>query len=378
MKTILNLFGLFLAISSYSQTYEEQLNKAGEALGKKEYCTALPFFKDAFKDETKIGTYDYAYGSVAAANCNEEQLALIWLKKASEKGFGQNNGEIDFIASDPSFEKLHNYKEWNEIISSIRSALAEKNAIQKKKDENWLAEINNNKINSKSKKAKAGFALYFIKVDTINVPFLVYVPKNYNPKIATKAIVYLHGGVVNTDNFNYQNSDLAKGEPIFAVGEKFNAIIIYPFGKKTFGWVNQLKAFENVNSIVKQVQKTYNIDAKKIYLGGMSNGGSATFWFASQKNNIYKAFYTFSALPKLEIGEINFSNITKPIFSVHAKDDDLYKTDEIQKLYETQKLNAKNWNFETIENGGHGFIYQPNGKEIIETTFNKMLEKRKN
>jgi predicted esterase len=377
MKKYVFIITYFIVQVSFAQTYEEQLGKAGVAIGKKDYCAALSIFKNAFKDETKIGTYDYAYAALSAANCKEEQLALQWFKKAADKGFGQNPGEIDFIITDSGFEKLHAYKEWNETITFIRKAIKEKEILQKKKNEEWLSTINKNaikpKINGKFSIANAGFAVYFTKVDTLKVPYLVYVPKKYNPKIPTKAVVYLHGGVVNTESFNYQNTDLATGEPIFALGEKYNAIIIYPFGKKDFGWVNQLKAFENVNTIVKQVQQTYNMDKKNIFLGGMSNGGTATFWFASQKNNMYKAFYTFSALPKLEIETLNFSNLTKPIFSVHAKDDDLYKIEDVQKMYETQKSNAKNWQLEIIENGGHGFIYQPNGKEIIESVFRKMI-----
>jgi predicted peptidase len=263
----------------------------------------------------------------------------------------------------------------------MKQAVVDKQLMDKKKSEDWLKTIDANKISAKSKKkfnkASGGFALYFTQVDTLKVPYLVFVPKNYNPKKPTKTIVYLHGGIVNADQFNFDNPELGTGEPIFSVGENLNAIVIYPVGKKDFGWVNQKAAFENVLTVIKNAQQAYNIDNKNIVLGGMSNGGTATFWFASQKDNIFKGFYTFSALPKLEISAIDFTNLGqgKPIYSMQTKDDDVFKFDDVNAIYSAQKTVAKDWQMEVLENGGHGFIYQQNGKELMNNVFKKLFPK---
>jgi predicted peptidase len=357
------------------------MNKAGEALQKKDFCAALTIFQTAFKDSAKIGTYDLAFAAVAAANCNAEKQALNWLKISQLKGLGLNPGEADGVANDPSFDKLRGFKEWTEFVNAMKQAVVDKQMMEKKKSEDWLKTIDANRISAKSKKkfnkANAGFALYFTQVDTLKVPYLVCVPKNYDPKKPTKTIIYLHGGIVNSDQFNYQNPELATGEPIFSAAENFNAIVIYPVGKKDFGWVNQKAAFENVLTVIKNVQQAYNIDRKNIVLGGMSNGGTATFWFASQKDNIFKGFYTFSALPKLEIGDVNFVNLTqgKPIYSLQTKDDDVFKFDDVNTIYSAQKSVAKDWQMEILDNGGHGFIYQQNGKEMVNKVFKKLFSK---
>ena len=381
MKQILTGITLLIAQITFAQSYDEQMGKAGESLQKKEYCNALSIFKTAFKDTTKTGTYDFAYAAVAAVNCNDEQQALVWLKKSQQKGLGQNTGEIDGISNDSTFVKLHKYPEWSAFVNSMKKALADKELLQKKRNNEWVETITANKIKANQKgkfnKCRSGFALYFSKVDTLEVPYLVYIPKTYDPVKPMRAIVYLHGGVANETIFNFNNSELGVGEPIFSIGDTYNSIIIYPFGKKDFGWVEQLTAFKNVLTIIDKVKATYHIDTKNIFLGGMSNGGTATFWFASQKPNIFKGFYALSALPALKIGAINFKNITqdKPFYSINAKDDEVYKIDEVSKIYNDNKVAAKGWNFDTLQNGGHGFIYQQNGKEILENVFKKLLSK---
>lgn len=382
MKKILAGILILAFKLSFGQSYDEQMGKAGEALQKKEFCNALTIFKNAFKDETKSGTYDYAFAAVSAANCNEEQQALIWLKKSKEKGLGQSSNEIDYISNDNGFINLHKYPEWTEFIASMKQSLLEQQQLQKKQSDEWVATILVNRIKNNQKgkfnKCKPGFALYYSKVDTLEVPYLVYIPKLYNPAKPMRAIVYLHGGVANETNFNYQNPELGKGEPIFSIGDTYNSIIIYPFGKKDFGWVDQLAAFKNVLTIIEKTKATYNIDNKNIFLGGMSNGGTATFWFASQKPNIFKGFYALSALPILKVGAINFSNISsnKVLYSLNAKDDDVFKFEEVNKIYLENKALAKGWKFETLQNGGHGFIYQQNGKEILESVFMKLFSKK--
>jgi hypothetical protein len=94
-----------------------------------------------------------------------------------------------------------------------------------------------------------------------------------------------------------------------------------------------------------------------------------------QQFNFFKGFYTFSALPKLEIGDVNFVNLTqgKPIYSLQTKDDDVFKFDDVSKIYAAQRAVAKDWQMEILETGGHGFIYQQNGKELVNEVFERLF-----
>ncbi|WP_313600661.1 carboxylesterase family protein [Epilithonimonas vandammei] len=372
-KNFITLLGILFINYSFAQNFEQQISNAEEFVSKKEFCKAYDIFKSALNTENQGGKFEYYYASISAANCEKNDDALKWLNVAQEKGLGLQNGEIEYIKKDENFRKIRNTEQFSSIINSIEKKLVEKKNIEEQKSKEWISDITKNTIPQKKSKfnfAKPGFALYYSTVDNVNVPYLVYVPKNYNPTKSLKAIIYLHGGIVNTEIFNFDKPEI-KQEPIFGLSDKFNSIIIYPFGKKDFGWLNQKKAFENIYKIIEQVQKTYNIDKRKIYLGGMSNGGTATFWFASQRPSIFAGFYAISANPKLEIGEINF-NFDKPFYEIHTKDDNVFKFEEVEKIYNKNK--SKNWHFETIENGGHGIIYQEQGSKIFENLLSKLIQ----
>lgn len=221
--------------------------------------------------------------------------------------------------------------------------------------------------------APHGFALYFSKVDSLNVPYLVYVPKNYDSSKPHSLIVFLHGGV-SIDSFQYKNASFASGEPLFSIVDKYNDIVLYPFGRKDFGWVKQQAAFENIIVEISQVEQTYHINKDNVFLGGISDGGSAAFWFITHDPQVFTAFYAFSPMPKLYHSEINFKNIkaTKPFYSVNAKDDEVYSFSKVKSIYDQHKSEAPGWQFDSVETGNHGFIYGDSGLVIINTLFDKL------
>lgn len=373
MKPVLLFIALSIANFSFSQSSPDELEKAASFIQAKDYCNAYNIFEKNLKSEIN-SAFDYYYAAVSAAQCGKTDQAFVWLSEAKNKGLGQRTDELDYLIKDENLKSLHTNNKWEQFISSIRSALKEKLIEEKAKSEQWIQLATSNAISSNKKflQPKSGYALYYSKVGSQKVPYLVYVPSTYSAKSATKAIVFLHGGIVSTTDYNDQNPEV-KREPIFKYGEDHNTIIIYPFGKKDFGWVNQLDAFKNIIAITKDVQTKYNIDKKQLYLGGMSNGGTATFWFASQKNVPYKGYFAISALPKLNIGEIDFKNFSEPLYSINAKDDTVFNYDDVYKIY-LQHQN-ENWHFETAETGDHGLIYSQNGQEILSKFLQKLIKK---
>ena len=60
MKKVALIIAILLSQVLFSQSYDEQISKAGQSLQKKDFCNALEIFKSAFVDSTKFGTYDLA------------------------------------------------------------------------------------------------------------------------------------------------------------------------------------------------------------------------------------------------------------------------------------------------------------------------------
>lgn len=377
MKTIV-LLCLLCFSNAFSQSYEALMKTASVNLQAKKYCDALSNFKEAFTLQTEIGIYDYVSAASAAANCNDTGTAVEWLKKGYKLGLGKDRNEFTFLQTNERFKNLGQNTEFKQLLADMENKLTQIEKLKKEEKQQWNEEIVKNQITESIpfNQAESGFALYFTEAEGLKVPYVVFVPKKYQSSKPVKVIFFLHGGVNSVNEFYYQNADVKK-EPIFSVGNHFNAIVIYPFAKKDFGWMNQIKAFENIFTILNDVEKKYNVDKNKIYLGGMSNGGTATFWFASRKNTPFKAFYAFAPNPVLNIGAIPFENITKdhPLYTISAKDDYVFGYNEVLKVYNDNKSKAKGWNFQTLETGSHEFIYKPEiSKELLMRFFSEILK----
>ncbi|MBP2617571.1 prolyl oligopeptidase family serine peptidase [Chryseobacterium jejuense] len=376
MKTVL-LSCLLCFSNAFSQSYEALMKEATSNLQAKEYCAALSNFKDAFNLQSEIGLYDYVSAASAAANCNDTKTALEWLKKGAKLGLGKSRNEVIFLQTNERFKNLSQNIEFKQLLRDLESKVTQIEKLRNQKIEDWNQEIIKNQImeSISFNQAPSGFALYFTEPEGLKAPYIVFVPKRYKSSKPVKVIFFLHGGVNSLNDFYNQNPDVKK-EPIFSVGDHFNAIIVYPFAKKDFGWMNQQKAFENIFTILKDVEKKYNIDKNRIYLGGMSNGGTAAFWFASRKETPFKAFYAFAPNPVLNIGAIPFENITEdhPLYTINAKDDYVFSYDDVLKIYNQNKSKAKGWIFQTIENGSHEFIYKPEiNRELLINFFSEVL-----
>jgi len=129
-----------------------------------------------------------------------------------------------------------------------------------------------------------------IVVDGIKRTYYICLPPKYNSKKAYPVLFVFHGGESNAKNIlkvtkfrNYQS--------------KYNFILVAPNGLGRFKqeflltWnaghcagyardskVNEINFF---NAIIEQIANLYNIDRKRIYLTGISNGAMLTYKIAS-------------------------------------------------------------------------------------------------
>ncbi len=244
--------------------------------------------------------------------------------------------------------------------------------------EAWVKNMEQNALpvrsgNASFQVAPQGFALYFSQANNIQEPYLVRVPKGYDPSRAMPVVVFLHGAILAKDSFQYKDPAIA-AEPVFSAADTLNAIVVFPFARQDFKWVNQPAVFENIINIVQQVEATYNVDKKKIFIGGISMGGIATFWFINNKPDIFAGFYTFSAVLRTS-DDIKFSNLTasKPLYSINAKDDPVFSYKEMEQTFQQHTNEAPGWHFSTVETGGHRFIYGKGGTHYVQSVIRELL-----
>ncbi len=355
-------------------TYSQLMQSASTKLTSHEYASALRDFSQAFKQHDSIGKYDYANAMVAAYKLDSIQLALNWFSKGVELGLGLSNGEYEYFNNASDFPGLKDQPHYQASLAQISEKLNNQKSDKALKDKQWFQMIERNGENVKhnNDSLSIGFSLYWNDSGTYKVPYLVYLPKKSINIKNLKTIVFLHGGVVTTPEFSYQESAISS-EPIFKVADSLGFIVIYPFGKKTYGWVNQKEAFYQILDIVDEIKGKYPLVEQEIYLGGMSNGGTATFWFASQSKTPFKSFFTFSGNCELKVDAIDWKKIdaSRSLYSVNAIDDNVFPKDNIQRYYSEKSVIAQGWHLEMVESGGHGFIYDPTALNLFLIPFFK-------
>ena len=361
--------------------YAKLMEETGAAVQARKFCEATALFERAFApDSAQPSPFDLFAAAMSAAQCPAKQpLAWRWLGQLSRRRpLPMQSRDLDNIASDPGLASLRaDETAWARWLTAMRGAVAEQAVAEQARRARWLTETQARALalpSSADRKrgrvapAPAGFALYFSQVpgDTVRVPYLVRVPAGYDPDRPAPMVVFLHGGVVSTPQFLHADPNVTTQEPVFAAAPA-NALVVYPFGRTSFGWVEQPAAFAQVLRIVTAVRARYRTDPARTTLVGMSNGGSAALWFAAQLAAPFSRFVALAPAPKLLLAQSNYGPLgkTKPVLMVSAQDDDVYTYAAVRAAYDVHRPGRPNWVFQTVPKGGHSFMYGPDGQALL-------------
>lgn len=184
-----------------------------------------------------------------------------------------------------------------------------------------------------SKIERPGTYTYKIIIDGMVRYYMVHVPKKYNPQTSSSLLFAIHGG---GGNMKIQANDEYYKQ--ISKSEETGSITVFPNGYSKFKsgsfatWNaghccgdardKNLDEISFFKTMVKNLSSQLNIDPKKIYATGMSNGGMMAYRLACEMTD------TFSAIASVT-GTDNTKNCSpsRPIsiLHIHAKDDEHVK-----------------------------------------------------
>ena len=151
------------------------------------------------------------------------------------------------------------------------------------------------------------------------------VPDSYDASRSYQLRIQLHGGVGRPDPTPRGNGigQLAGAEQIYLLPTAW---------ADAEWWTNP--QLGNLRTLVDLVKRTYNIDENRIVLSGVSDGGTATYYFSMRDTTPFAAFLPLNgAIPVLRNtlmridGELFMNNMmNKPFFIVNGGKDPLYPT----------------------------------------------------
>ncbi|UOQ77325.1 alpha/beta hydrolase-fold protein [Hymenobacter sp. 5516J-16] len=384
MRRISILVGLccgLWAVKGQAQNYDQQLQRASAKMGQQDYCGAVREFQVAFADSTKAGPFDVFAGTIAAANCPAYRTqALQWLLRIPRFAeLSVTAQDVRNIAQEAGLRSLYDAPQWHYFLAQMQAHSQRREKAAQQAAQQWLTSAQQNALPSPARRkqygsAVPGFARYTVSADTVRAPYLVYVPQSYDPTTPAPLLVYLHGGVASATQFRINDPGVAQ-EPIFRAAEEQRALVLYPYGRKSFGWVEHKVALAAVRQMVAEVQARYHVNARRIYLGGMSNGGTAAFWYACQQPRGFAGFYALSAMPVSSLGPLRFQTLASgpPLYSLNAEDDDVFPYQEVAAIYQQHSAQAPQWHFESRSTGGHGFLYGSDGLTALQALLVQLM-----
>jgi len=157
--------------------------------------------------------------------------------------------------------------------------------------------------------------------------YLIYVPPNYRPEAATPLVLVLHGGFGNAEMM----VDITGFDEL---AEKRNFVVVYPNGSgRRFGehytWnagnccgYAQEKGVDDVGfikALLDRLESRFNIDRKRVYATGVSNGGMLAYRLACEIPERFAAIAPVAAT--LAVERCNPDELI-PILHIHGTGDE--------------------------------------------------------
>ncbi len=170
---------------------------------------------------------------------------------------------------------------------------------------------------------------------------IVDVPSDYDPAQKYLLRVQLHGGVgrpsPNAQPPGRQQAPAGPGgrTPNRIEGEK--QIYLHPSGWMAAQWWDE-EQIDNILRAVDVLKRKYNIDESKIYITGISDGGTGVYYMALKEPNLWSSYLPLNgSLAVLRNpangadGEMHGNNlINAPLYVVNGENDQLYPVAQVE------------------------------------------------
>ncbi len=161
-------------------------------------------------------------------------------------------------------------------------------------------------------------------------PYVVYVPRNYDPKKKWPCILFLHGAGERGDDGLLQTTQ-GLGNAIRAHADWFPCIVVMPQCPKGVWWD---KAVKDITMALELTRRQYSIDDDRIYLSGLSMGGFATWMYGAARVDEFAALLPICGGGRIEDAPA-LARI--PIWAFHGDADSVVPVEESRKMVKAVK-----------------------------------------
>ena len=167
---------------------------------------------------------------------------------------------------------------------------------------------------------------------------VVEIPTDYDPARKWQLRVQLHGGVgrpsPNAQPAGRQPTPSGRA-PNRIEGEK--QIYLHPSGWLNAQWWDE-EQLDNIARAIDTLKRKYNIDETRIYITGISDGGTGVYYMALKEPNVWSSYLPLNgSLAVLRNpangadGEMHGNNLVNaPLYVVNGENDQLYPVVDVE------------------------------------------------
>ena len=199
-------------------------------------------------------------------------------------------------------------------------------------------------------------------------PYTIIVPDDYDPARAYPVRVQLHGGVGRP-----LRSSSQAGDGVRRIPGTVDQIYVLPSAWPESAWWFDTQA-ENLAAILDRLKRRYNVDENRVYLTGISDGGTGAWFYAFRAPTLFSSFLplngqmlVLSNWAMQPDGEMFPANaLSRPLFVVNGGQDPLYPAASVRPYVEhLQQLGAE-LVFHVQEEAGHDTSWWPDERAAFE------------
>ena len=202
-------------------------------------------------------------------------------------------------------------------------------------------------------------------VGDLTFNYQLEVPESYDSSKPYQLRVQLHGGVGRPDP-----TPRSSGIGALAGAEQ---IYLLPTAWAAAEWWTDAQ-LSNLRALLDVVKRQYNIDENRIVLSGVSDGGTATYYFSMRDTTPFAAFLPLNgAIPVLRNtsmrvdGELFMNNmVNKPFFIVNGGNDPLYPTTLVEPYIQQMQKGGVEVKYLPQPDAVHNTAWWPDVKDTYE------------
>lgn len=192
--------------------------------------------------------------------------------------------------------------------------------------------------------------------------YVFVLPASYDPTRSYPVEFMLHGGV-SRPAWGAGGDWWRRGYDGY---DELEQITVMPAAWNDNFWWQDSQA-ENLPAILRFLKQSYNVDDNRVYLSGVSDGGTGAYFFAFKQPTEWAAFLPYighpGVLSNAQSGgghTLYFENLmNNALFIVNGEDDPLYPASSVEPFINILKESNINHEFTVIENGGHNTNWMP-------------------